>query len=1085
MQFSAQAEVKYPEASGTLLSNQTFTYDSVTETLTISGEGDITGYYWTGTNASPFQYCTIKHIVIEEGITSLCNYLFHTVYGIESFSIPASLKTIAYYAINYCTFVGGAGKGFTVADGNESFCADEGTLYNKDKTKLIKFVNSDKTEFTVPGTVSSIANEAFYSDVTLEKLVLNGTNLVLENYAIRGAKIKHLEINEGVKDLGDYSSIDSNVWADETITLPSTLTNIDTQSLFDEKISIKNFVVAGGNPVFSAIDGVLYKDGTTLFSYPGGRTDTSYTVPDNTTTIEYHAFSECNNLESVDFPASVKNFSGRCLFYCSNLTTVNIRALDAEFLSNDCFYYINSNAVYKDYENSTTHKNLLDNGIEESKIAFLPLCAEHSYQLTKTVEPTCYAKGYDLYTCSVCGTTENRKETNMVDHEAVTTYNEDKTIEHHKCKNFAFVIEETENLPESEHDYQIDTDTYFELSYPGVDTISITFDDQFKTEIKYDYLMVYDRDGNEIANYTGTEPAGQTYTLNGDYVKLYFHSDGSSNYYGFKITRVVAEKVGCDYAEADTPHTHSYSEYVYNDDATCTENGTETATCVCGQTNDRAKEDTALGHDWADATCLVPKTCNRCGATEGGLGEHSYAIVSQCPATCNADGYINYACTVCSDTKQDAITARPDHQLSDKYDSETNSVITTCANKDGFVVEYTEDLPESKHNYDDGISEEYVLYYPGAESIDIYFNNSTKVENNYDFIYIYKDSVLGEQIGKYSSTELAGKSITVNSSTAVIKLTSDGNQTYWGFKVDKVAATYPGCGYETSAPHTTHDVPSYTSNDDATCTEDGTKTGTCTICNKPITVTDEGSKLGHDYDLRAGETPTCTTGGHNLYLCLNCGEDYREELDPLGHDLVETAEAVNPTCFSVGWTAGYECSRCDYEVRQEEVAKIAHTTKTTTTRATVSKDGKIVKTCTVCKKTLSTIVIPKASIIKLSTTSYVYNGKVKTPSVTVKDSKGKTLKRNTDYTVSYASGRKYVGKYAVKVTFKGKYSGTKTLYFYIKPKSTSLVSLSSISKGLTAKWKKQTSQTTGYQVQIATNSKFTKGVKSYTVPISV
>ena len=110
--FSAQAEVKYPEASGTLLSNQTFTYDSGTETLTISGEGDITGYYWTGTDASPFQYCTVNHIVIKEGIIALCNYLFHTVYDIESFSIPASLTTIAYYAINYCTFVSGAGMVF-------------------------------------------------------------------------------------------------------------------------------------------------------------------------------------------------------------------------------------------------------------------------------------------------------------------------------------------------------------------------------------------------------------------------------------------------------------------------------------------------------------------------------------------------------------------------------------------------------------------------------------------------------------------------------------------------------------------------------------------------------------------------------------------------------------------------------------------------------------------------------------------------------------------------------------------------------------------------------------------------------------
>ncbi|MGN0523939.1 MAG: CUB domain-containing protein, partial [Eubacterium sp.] len=488
---------------------------------------------------------------------------------------------------------------------------------------------------------------------------------------------------------------------------------------------------------------------------------------------------------------------------------------------------------------------------------------------------------------------------------------------------------------------------------------------------------------------------------------------------------------------------HNYSDdYLSNNDATCTEDGTKSIQCIyCGLATDTLPDEgSALGHDWEDATCLAPMTCKRCGATEGGLADHNYINVSQRPATCGADGSIYYECTVCSEAKQDPITQRPDHQLSSRYDDDTKSIITTCANKDSVAVEYSEDLPESAHNYSNNISEEYVLYYLDAESIDIYFNNSTKVENSYDYIYIYKDSTSGELIGKYTNTALAGKTITVNSSKVVIKLTSDSSNTCWGFKVDKVVATYPGCGYETSVPHPTHDVESYTSNNDATCTADGTKSGTCTICGEIVTVQDEGSKLGHsytssvtaptcteqgyttytcsrcgdsykadftdatghDYDLRAGETPTCTTGGHNLYLCLNCGDDYREELDPLGHDLVETAEAVNATCFSVGWTAGYKCSRCDYEVRQEEVAMIPHSTKTTTTRATASKDGKIVKTCTVCGKTVSTTVIPRVSSVKLSTTSYVYNGKVKAPAVTVRDRTGKTLVKNTDYTVSYA-----------------------------------------------------------------------------------
>ena len=157
-----------------------------------------------------------------------------------------------------------------------------------------------------------------------------------------------------------------------------------------------------------------------------------------------------------------------------------------------------------------------------------------------------------------------------------------------------------------------------------------------------------------------------------------------------------------------------------------------------------------------------------------------------------------------------------------------------------------------------------------------------------------------------------------------------------------------------------------------------------------------------------------------------------------------------------------------------------HTFKTVVTKATPTADGKIVKACAVCSKVASTTVIPKASYIKLSATSYTYNGKVKTPSVVVKDSKGKTLKKNTDYTVSYAKGRKNVGKYAVKVTFKGNYSGTKTVYFTIKPKGTSISKVTAGSKKFTVKWKKQTSQTTGYQIQYSTSSKFSKA-KTVTV----
>ncbi|MGN1420393.1 MAG: leucine-rich repeat domain-containing protein [Eubacterium sp.] len=150
------------------------------------------------------------------------------------------------------------------------------------------------------------------------------------------------------------------------------------------------------------------------------------------------------------------------------------------------------------------------------------------------------------------------------------------------------------------------------------------------------------------------------------------------------------------------------------------------------------------------------------------------------------------------------------------------------------------------------------------------------------------------------------------------------------------------------------------------------------------------------------------------------------------------------------------------------------------TKATINANGSVVTKCSVCGYVSQSATIYCPKTITLSATSYTYDGKVKTPSVTVKDSKGKTLKKNTDYTVSYASGRKNVGKYAVTIKFKGNYSGTKTLYFTIKPKATSISSLTAGSKKFTVKWKKQSTQTTGYQIQYSTSSKFTNA-KTVTV----
>ena len=175
-----------------------------------------------------------------------------------------------------------------------------------------------------------------------------------------------------------------------------------------------------------------------------------------------------------------------------------------------------------------------------------------------------------------------------------------------------------------------------------------------------------------------------------------------------------------------------------------------------------------------------------------------------------------------------------------------------------------------------------------------------------------------------------------------------------------------------------------------------------------------------------------------------------------------------PTSMSV-WLDGFS----DNPIKVT-VAHNTHIYKQMVTKATTAKDGQTYKKCSVCGAVTGKTVIAKASNIKLNKTAYTYNGKVQKPSVTVKNSKGKALKNGTDYKISYPKGMKNVGKYTVKVTLKGNYSGTKSLTYNINPKGTSVSKVKAAKKGFKVTWKKQSTQTTGYQVQYSTSSKFKK-----------
>ena len=135
--------------------------------------------------------------------------------------------------------------------------------------------------------------------------------------------------------------------------------------------------------------------------------------------------------------------------------------------------------------------------------------------------------------------------------------------------------------------------------------------------------------------------------------------------------------------------THTYTDYVSNNDATCTANGTETATCVCGMKDTREIADSKLDHVYEnyvsnnDATCTAngteTGTC-ACGATDtrevaNSKLDHTYEnYVSNGDATCTANGTETGKCACgATDTREDA-----DSKLDHTYENYVSNGDATC-----------------------------------------------------------------------------------------------------------------------------------------------------------------------------------------------------------------------------------------------------------------------------------------------------------------------------------------------------------------------------------------------------------------------
>ena len=144
-----------------------------------------------------------------------------------------------------------------------------------------------------------------------------------------------------------------------------------------------------------------------------------------------------------------------------------------------------------------------------------------------------------------------------------------------------------------------------------------------------------------------------------------------------------------------------------------------------------------------------------------------------------------------------------------------------------------------------------------------------------------------------------------------------------------------------------------------THTEPGYTLYECSVCKESYK-TDYTAPAGHIFDEgTVTKEATCTAEGEMTYAC-SCGVTHTAPIPMTEHAL--SAAVTAPTCTELGYTT-HSCKHCRYSYTDTPVGALGHTWDMgiVTAAPSLTKTGKLIQTCTVCKETKETI-LPMLSV---------------------------------------------------------------------------------------------------------------------------
>lgn len=284
-------------------------------------------------------WCTsLESVVLPSELTKITTYMFANCSGIESITIPETVTSIGADAFLNCTNL----KSLNIPDGvsiivengensvfdgcssladldlsenNASYSIENGVLFNKDKTELIRCLEGKaETEYTIPDSISTIPKYSFFQCANLTKIIIPESVTSIEKSAFE-----------------DCSGL-------ESIEIPDSVTRVESCA-FADCTSLQAITIPAS---ISVIENWLFSDCTGL---------TNVTIADGITSVGGCSFYGCTSLENITIPASVTLIDDAAFIECQSLVSVTIKNPECEIF--DFEETFPESAEIQGYEGST------------------------------------------------------------------------------------------------------------------------------------------------------------------------------------------------------------------------------------------------------------------------------------------------------------------------------------------------------------------------------------------------------------------------------------------------------------------------------------------------------------------------------------------------------------------------------------------------------------------------------------------------------------------------------------------------------------------------------------------------------------